>query len=64
MIGIGIVGFLATYYIPGENWGFLVIKGMVYCVIFAVFSWLFVLNGYEKSLVSEMLVKLHLKKER
>ena len=62
--GIGIVGFLATYYIPGENWGFLVLKGMVYCVIFAVFSWLFVLNGYEKSLVNEMLVKLHLKKER
>ena len=52
--GIGVLGFLATYYIPGEGWGNLFVKGLVYCAIFAVLSWLFVLNGYEKSLVRDL----------
>lgn len=52
--GIGVLGFLATYYIPGEGWGNLIVKGLVYCAIFAVLSWLFVLNGYEKSLVRDL----------
>ncbi len=62
MIAIGLIGYFATCYIPGSGWMNLIVKGIVYAVIFFVLAWLFVLNGYEKSLVTDLLIKFRLKR--
>ena len=55
---IGALAWALIYFIPVTGWAGLILKGLIFCVVFGALAWLSILNGYEKSIVTGALARL------
>ena len=53
-----VAGIFVLKIIDIKNLWMLLILGVVYVILFAVGSWIFEMNDYEKSLIKEMISKV------